>query len=56
MHVRDPPVDTEAITGPDAWVFVQGSLEECLEIFCGGVLEESFGGFIDIAAETDRKR
>lgn len=55
MHVQDPPVVTEAITGPYSGVFVQGPLKERLEIFCGGVLEESFGGLVDVGAEPDGK-
>ena len=54
VHVQNPPVVTEAITGPYSRVLVQGPLKERLEIFCGGVLEEGFGGLVDVGAESDR--
>ena len=52
MHIRNPPVVTKAIKGPYSRICVQGPLEERLEIFCGGVFEESLRGFIDLGAES----
>ncbi len=55
VHLQHPPVVIEAVTGPYSRIFVQGSPEERLEIFCGGVSEEGFGGFIDVGAESNRR-
>ncbi len=55
VHVQDPPVVTEAVTGPYSGVFIQGPFKERLEIFRGGVLEERFGGLVDVEAEPDGK-
>ena len=52
MHLQYPPVVTEAITGPYSRIFVQGPLEERLEIFGVGVLELGLGGFMDIRAKA----
>jgi len=55
VHLQHPPVVIEAVTGPYSRIFVQGPPEERLEIFCGGVSEEGFGGFIDVGAESNRR-
>lgn len=55
VHVQNPPVVIEAITGPYSWVLVQGPLEKRLEIFGDSVLEEGFGRFVDVGAEPDQE-
>ncbi len=55
VHIQDPPVITKAITGPYSRVLVQGPLEERLEIFCAGALEEGLRRFIDSRAEPVQK-
>lgn len=54
MYIQHSPVIILALAGSYSGISIQSPLEECLEIFCKGVLEEALRGFVDLMAESKR--